>query len=153
MISPIIYRSNEASAAEVAAHLYRCDADFMPPLSNRVEIDSYAATIVSNANRLEAWAGDNLIGLVAIYCNDQKDFLAYITNVSVQKEWVGKGIGSSLTQQGIEFAKKSGAKKICLEVDFSNTQAIGLYKKIGFTSEKEIGSCIRMKLELGDGKL
>jgi ribosomal protein S18 acetylase RimI-like enzyme len=153
MISPIIYRSNEASEAEVAAHLYRCDADFMPPLSNRIEIDNYAAKIVSNANRLEAWADGNLIGLVAIYCNDQKDFLAHITNVSVQKEWAGKGVGSSLTQQAIEFAKKSGAKKICLEVDCNNTQAIALYKKIGFTSEKVSGSDICMNLELDNRKI
>ena len=153
MISPIIYRSNEASEAEVIAHLRRCDTDFMPPLSNRIEIDSYAAKIVSNANRLEAWADGNLIGLVAIYCNDQKDFLAYITNVSVQKEWVGKGVGSSLTQQGIKFAKKLGAKKICLEVDRNNIQAIALYKKIGFTSEKVSGTDIFMNLELDDRKI
>ena len=153
MIIPIIYCLNEASEAEVAAHLYRSDADFIPPLSNRIEINGYAEKIISNANRLEAWAEGSLIGLVAIYCNDQKDFLAYITNVSVQKEWAGKGIGSSLIQQGLKLAIKLGAKKVCLEVGCNNTQAIALYKKIGFTSEKVSGSDICMNLELDNRKI
>lgn len=153
MNSSIILRSNEASKAEIAAHLFRCDADFMPPLSNRIDVDAYAAKIVSNAIRLEAWNGGNLIGLVAIYCNDKKNFLAYITNVSVQREWAGKGVGNRLTQKVIELAKKSGAKKICLEVECGNTRAIGLYKKYGFTSEKGIGSNIHMKLELDDRRI
>ena len=83
MQAAVDYLSNKASEAEIAEHLSRCDADFVPPLSGRVEINDYAKKIASKATRFEAWSGGTLVGLVAAYCNDQEKHIAYITSVSV----------------------------------------------------------------------
>ena len=72
MRAEIDYLSNKASEAEIAEHLSRCDADFVPPLSGRVEINEYAKKIANKATRFEAWSGGMLVSLVAAYCNDHE---------------------------------------------------------------------------------
>lgn len=126
------YLLNKASAAQIADHLLRCDVDFVPPLSGRVEINDYARKIESKATRFEAWSDGTLVGLVAAYCNDQESRIAYITSVSVLRAWTGKGIAARLMSQCIEHAKASGMRQISLEVGGDNAPAIKLYKKSGF---------------------
>jgi putative acetyltransferase len=50
------------------------------------------------------------------------------------KEYRGKGFGSKMMQQLLEFAKNNGYKKIRLDVYYPNqqSQALALYKKFGF---------------------
>ena len=79
------YLLNKASELEIAKHLLHCDADFIPPLSNRIDINKYAQKIASRATRFEAWSDSTLVGLVAAYCNDQENHIAYITSVSVER--------------------------------------------------------------------
>ena len=73
---PIAFRSSKATEAQIAEHLARCDADFVPPLSGRVEINDYAKKISIKAKRFEAWSGDILVGLVAAYCNHHEKRIA-----------------------------------------------------------------------------
>jgi ribosomal protein S18 acetylase RimI-like enzyme len=139
---------NKASAAEIVDHLRRCDTDFMPALSDRVEISPYAQKLVRKASRFEAWSDGRLVGLVAIYCNDQETRSAYITSVSVLRAWIGKGIAFDLMSQGIQHAKDSGMRKICLDVFGKQKPAIKLYKKLGFVMSKTGGPSITMSLQL-----
>lgn len=140
------YRSNRASEGEIAEHLSRCDANFVPPLSARVEIGEYAKKLASKAVRFEAWSGDTLVGLVAAYCNDQERRIAYISSVSVLKEWMGKGIAARLTSLCIAHAKASGMRQISLEVADDNKPAIKLYEKNGFVAGKAIAPFVTMNL-------
>jgi ribosomal protein S18 acetylase RimI-like enzyme len=142
------YLSNKASEAEIAEHLSRCDADFVPPLSGRAEIKDYAKKIVSKATRFEAWSGGTLVGLVAAYCNDQENRIAYITSVSVLRAWTSKGIAARLVGQCVEHAKVSGMRQISLEVAADNTLAIKLYEKSGFIVSKANGPFVGMNLYL-----
>ena len=129
----IEFQANRASAQQIFKHLSCCDADFVPILSSRVEIGKYAQKIVCNATRIEAWSRSKLIGLIAVYCNDQKGRIAYITSVSVIRTWAGRGVGTLLMNQCVERAKASGMQRVTLQVDEENVQAIRFYKKIGFT--------------------
>jgi ribosomal-protein-alanine N-acetyltransferase len=134
MTAQLEYTLNKASAVEIAAHLSSCDADFVPTLSSRVEICSYAEKIARNAIRIEAWAGSLLVGLVAAYCNDHKELTAYISSVSVLKTWGRKGIAAKLLMQCIDLAKANGMQQISLEVASENTAAIKLYERSGFVT-------------------
>lgn len=136
MSASVEFQSGRASVEQVAEHLLRCDGDFVPPLSERVEIAEYANKIASKAMRFEAWSGDELVGLVAAYCNDREKCIAYITSVSVLREWQSKGIASNLVGHCIEYAKASGMRQISLEVAGNNVSAIRLYKKFGFVVSK-----------------
>ena len=60
--------------------------------------------------------------------------------ISVRKDYWGKGIGTGIMKILMDFAKKSGAEVLELEVRSDNEAAISLYKKFGFekigTNEK-----------------
>jgi ribosomal protein S18 acetylase RimI-like enzyme len=153
MSAAVAYLSNRASAAEISDHLSRCDADFAPLLSGRVEINDYAKKIANKATRFEAWSGGKLVGLVAAYCNDQVSRITYITSVSVLREWTGKGIATHLINQCVEHARASGMQQISLEVAGNNTPAIKLYEKIGFiTTVKANTPFVSMNLCLTNGE-
>ena len=140
------FRLNHASEAEIAKHLQTCDANFVPPLSNRVEINDYAKKIANMAVRFEAWSGGTLIGLVAAYCNDQENHIAYITSVSLLREWMGKGIAASLMSRCVEHVKASGMRQVSLEVASDNKLAIRLYEKSGFVAGKANAPFVSMNL-------
>lgn len=148
MSESIEFGSNKATEAQIAEHLSHCDADFVPRLSSRVEMAEYARKIAEKAMLFEAWSGDKLVGLVAAYCNDREQRIAYITSVSVLREWTGKGIAASLMQQCIEHAKTSGMRQISLEVAGNNAPAIKLYEKSGFVAGKTNGPFVIMELNL-----
>jgi len=105
MSETIEYLLSQALEADIAEHLSRCDANFVPPLSGRVDISAYARKIESQAIRFEAWSGSLLVGLVAAYCNDEENAIAYITSVSVLREWMSMGIAARLMGQCIRHAK------------------------------------------------
>lgn len=133
MMIPGFVERNRAGAAEVGAHLRECDASFVPPLSERVDLDAYAEKLVSRAERFEAWSDDRLAGLVAAYCNDSERRAAFVTSVSVLPAWQGHGLASRLLQACIEYAQQAGFERVELEVDLRNTAAAPLYRKHGFT--------------------
>lgn len=136
MRETVEYLLGQAREADIAEHLLRCDANFFPPLSERVDIGAYAKKIESQAIRFEAWSDRWLVGLVAAYCNDDENAIAYITNVSVLPEWTGMGIAARLMGQCIENAKALGMRQIHLEVAQDNTPAICLYAKSGFVARR-----------------
>lgn len=152
MTAVVEYLSNKACAVEMAEHLRLCDADFMPTLSDRVDINDYALKILSKAMRFEAWSSGELVGLVAAYCNDQEKRIAYITSVSVLKEWTGKGIAACLISRCIKHVKTLGLVQICLEVASDNTPAIRLYEKSGFVAGNANAPFVTMNLYLESGE-
>ena len=149
MSGVIEFSLNQATEAEIANHLSRCDVDFVPPLSGRIEISSYAHKIAGNAMRFEAWAGGALVGLVAVYCNDGERRSAYITTVSVLQAWQGRRIALRLLEQCIERVNELGFERIELEVDSGNGSAIKLYEKKSFIVNKVVGQATTMHLNIG----
>jgi hypothetical protein len=148
MSESIKYGLNKASAAQIVWHLSQCDDGFVPPLSHRVEINDYAEKIVSKTTRFEAWSGDKLVGLLAVYCNDLERCIAFITSVSVLNECKGGGIALDLMQRCIAHVKVLGMRQISLEVARDNLPAIGLYVKSGFVTDGMNSSVVAMNLNL-----
>ncbi|TCT09062.1 GNAT family N-acetyltransferase [Paralcaligenes ureilyticus] len=135
MTAALQFISNLATADQIADHLKRCDARFIPSLSIRVNIDDYAKKIVSKATRFEAYSGGSLVGVVAVYAN-QAGGVAYITNVSVLQAWSGIGVATRLMDLCIAHAKAAHIQRICLEVGAGNASALRFYERIGFTRDQ-----------------
>jgi ribosomal protein S18 acetylase RimI-like enzyme len=125
---------NRADRVELEAHLIHCDNNFVPPLSDRVDIQHYAEKLMDKSVRFEAWHGEKLIGLVAAYCNDPTKLTAFITNVSVLPAWQGHGIAAHLLANCLEHVRQLGFGALKLEVDSRNQAAVGLYRKHGFAT-------------------
>ena len=71
---------------------------------------------------------ENVVGYCGVIMSiDEGD----ITNVSVKKEYQGKGIGYSLMQEIIKQAKNQNCSLLTLEVRKSNLPARKLYEKCG----------------------
>lgn len=58
-----------------------------------------------------------------------------ITNVAVDEEYRGKGLGARLMTALLEEGKNCGIKEFTLEVRVSNQRAIRLYERLGFVQE------------------
>jgi ribosomal protein S18 acetylase RimI-like enzyme len=131
-MSSISFTINESSQDQIFCHLNECDLDFIPSLSSRIDIETYSNKIRSNAVTIEAFCDDNLIGLLAVYVKKDEISDSYITNVSVVKEYWGKGIGSSLLHHCITFLQNHHIKGVTLEVNSENIVVQRFYKKSGF---------------------
>jgi 2-polyprenyl-3-methyl-5-hydroxy-6-metoxy-1,4-benzoquinol methylase/GNAT superfamily N-acetyltransferase len=142
MSDPIRFAENSATEAQIAEHLLCCDADFVPRLSTRTPIAVYAQRIAGNAMRFEAWAGAALVGLVALYANDAQRRTAFVTNVSVLKQWRGRRIASQLLDRCLDHVKALGFERVELEVHGDHAAAIGMYRKKGFAGKPGEGSMV-----------
>ena len=61
----------------------------------------------------------------------------YISNVAVYPEFRGKGIGKVLMLKAEELAEQSGARRVALDVEKDNENAIRIYKRLGYSIERE----------------
>ena len=91
---------------------------------------------------LVAFDEGELIGTGAVSVVSGKPRFAHRREIaiSVRKDYWGKGIGTGIMNVLMDFARKSGAEVLELEVRSDNKAAISLYKKFGFekigTNEK-----------------
>lgn len=131
-IKNITFSQNTASSEQIHQHLNECDGDFTPRLSTRVNIIEYSIKIENRAYLFEAWTDNKLVGLLAIYFNDQPIKYGYITNMSINNNYYRKGIANHLLQLAINYAKEKSFNIIRLEVNRSNDSAIKLYLKHSF---------------------
>lgn len=144
----VTYRTQTANVQNICAHLKRCDSDFIPTLSSRLDIDHYAQKIVENAHTFEAWTHDDLIGLVAAYCNSSDRRTAFITSVSVLPDWQGQGVAAQLLTNCLVSVQHLGFEAIELEVNTSNKAALALYLRHGFIATEHDSHVQKMTVNL-----
>ena len=148
MTAPFEIYVNRASVAQLAHHLRLCDQFFVPPLSERVSLMDYSAKLHERAERFEAWIETTLVGLVAGYYDAEPDMVAFISSVSVLKEWQGRGVASALVDRSIAHAQHLGFGVIELEVALQNDLAVRLYRKHGFQVISQDANQAKMALAL-----
>jgi ribosomal protein S18 acetylase RimI-like enzyme len=141
-------RDDGATRDELLAHLLACDADFIPPLSSRVDLATYADKLLRHAARIEAWQDGRLVALVAMYCNDARDRRAFVTSVSVEPSLRGTGLGQRMMARAFERAAAAGMARIALELHGDNHAARRLYEKAGFIGHPAPGNLLVMERDL-----
>jgi ribosomal protein S18 acetylase RimI-like enzyme len=144
------FEEKTASQADVLSLLRQCDAQFDPPLHERVDLDSYAEKLWTHAVTFEAWAENCLIGLTAIYLNDPQGRSGYITHVSVASDFMNRGIAHQLMRLCLRKSVAQHFESVTLETSGKNDQAVAFYRKLGFDILSQQGDTLRMKLDLSD---
>lgn len=144
----IQYTINTATGEQIAQHLWACSPNFIPALSEKVNIEEYAQKMHKNAANFEAWDGDVLAGMVSAYLNDTVNRAGFITNVSTVGGYSGQGIGSELLRRCIERAQAQGFLSIGLEVNKQSLGAVRLYQKLGFVAVGDTDTMLKMNLSL-----
>ena len=127
----INFKINHSTLRDIKEHLNRCSIHYAPPLDTYVNIEKYAIKIHDKAIRFEAFNGPTLVGLIAMYVDLNKK-IGFITNVSVDIEYKGHGVGNALINEAKTYALKNNIKVIQLEVYNENIKAINFYNKHGF---------------------
>jgi GNAT superfamily N-acetyltransferase/2-polyprenyl-3-methyl-5-hydroxy-6-metoxy-1,4-benzoquinol methylase len=130
----------------IQQHLTRCSSTFVPPLNSYVDIELYSRKLYDKAILFSKF-NNNLIGLVAVYDNEIEKY-GWITNVSVDPDYSGRGIATELLNRSFDFFTKKGYKNIFLEVFGNNKKAINLYIKQGFIKQEKKGDKMILKKEL-----
>ena len=86
-------------------HLNECSKNFIPELSTYVDIDTYSTKLFQKSTRVEAFLESELIGLIAIYINEQKKD-SFISNVSVLPKIEGNGVAKTLFAETLKLLKQ-----------------------------------------------
>lgn len=143
------FKENLSSADQILTHLKACDPVFYKELSSRVDISEYSAKLSQKSFRHEAWDNDELVGLVAVYYNNDPKGFDFITDVSVVNSAAGQGVASKLLQSCIDKAKSGGSAELKLEVEANNKAALSLYDKFGFVRKEatEVGLMLSLPLD------
>lgn len=141
------YKTKTAKKQEIVSHLKECSGNFIPPLYERINIEEYSKKIEDKSITFEVWSENILVGLVAIYINTTTHS-AFITNVSILKEYMGLKIAAELIDRCIEYVKQNDLEEIKLEVHEKNAKAISLYKKFAFIKYDTKNEFDLMKLEI-----
>ena len=76
----------------------------------------------------ESWVAEIAQAPIAFYTLLEKDEGAWLENLWVLPEWIGKGIGKRLFDHAVELARQRGYKLLQLEAD---PNAAGFYEKMG----------------------
>lgn len=76
----------------------------------------------------ESWVADRDGVPIAFYTLQDKDGIAWIENLWVLPDYIGKGIGKELFLHAAEIARQRGYKSLQLEAD---PNAMGFYEKMG----------------------
>lgn len=81
---------------------------------------------------LVAEEGAGVVGYAGLFrVLDEGD----ITNIVVDEEYRGRGLGKELTKSLLSEGKKCGIRAFTLEVRVSNSAAIHVYEQLGFVKE------------------
>lgn len=142
------YKTKTASKEQIYLHLKECDDNFRPPLSSRVDLLDYSDKIYMLAVSFEAWDENVLVGMVNTYLNDESDLSGFITNTSVLKGYMRKGVASTLLQMCLEYARNHSFSRISLEVSCANGTAIELYSHAGFKASRILAENLLMNYEI-----
>lgn len=138
-------KNNISAVTDIETHLMVVSDSFVPSLSSYVDIKQYAVKLFEKAQRIEAWENNRLVGLLAYYQNFN-NMSAFITNVSIEKGFMGGGLATEMINKMID-AIRGTVGVIRLEVKKDNKRALCFYMKNGFVESeiKENGSLVMVR--------
>lgn len=128
-----VIKINQIAQEELQDIHLICNTDFIPMLSERVDIKLYCEKLLQNAELISISIDSALAGVLALYCNDKEARVSFISSVCIYPQYRGLHLADLLLDSAIEVSSSSGMNKIRLEVGNENLKAISLYKKHGFS--------------------
>ena len=91
---------------------------------------------------------DRIIGFLSVEVhNDPQDYI-YLDDFSVTERYRDLGIGTALLRKAEDYASNIGMPVILLHVEKTNTQAFGLYHRLGFHKFRDDGTRILLAKDL-----
>ena len=125
--------------ADMDFSIRTCDNAFQDPVSMR----PYYINLLDKLSLCSAFIvaeAMEVYGYAALYTNDTKEHVAYLSLIAVEKGHQGMGVGSALLGACEDIAIDSGMKSMRLEVRKDNHDAISFYGRHGFMIDNDVCS-------------
>jgi ribosomal-protein-alanine N-acetyltransferase len=94
--------------------------------------EMYYLLFEANSEGWVATLNDAILGYYILLFR-KNSCIARLYSIAVAPEYRGKGVGSAMLQHAENRARKKGCKKMHLEVKDTNTAALNMYIKHGYT--------------------
>lgn len=98
----------------------------------KIDLELYAEKLSEKALVYVTYLAGEAVGIICFYCNDKKRKEGYLTLLAVKTSYRKCGIATELLKLLESQCKRENMKKIKLEVNRKNEQAINLYKNLGW---------------------
>ena len=140
---------SDSSISRIRQFLIKHDGLFKPPLSERLNIESYAKKLSTNAENLFAVYEKADVAHAAVYVNRPERFV-YISSVCVAGAWQGMGIADLLMEAIFSLSEIWNCNRILLHVNRQHHRAIAFYEKHGFAKigRRESDDSLEMECSL-----
>ncbi len=123
--------SSRFSSDDILRFIQSVDEDFLPKLSERVDLVAYAQKLVDKAEMYVAHEGGTILGMVAFYLDRLKD-QGYLTFMGVSEAARARGSGSALLQICIDSVREAGLRYLRTQTWSTNERALNWYVANGF---------------------
>ena len=131
---PCQFFFGKLSFEEVLFFLQETDNEFPSPLSEHVDIYTYAKKLADFSDFSVCRVDSRIVGMVSCYTNHPP--LGYISNVCIMKQYQGIRLFSVLFQNLLTNLRNKDIKCLQLEVDPINEKALNIYKHYGFRKKE-----------------
>lgn len=121
---------------QVKEILYKTEYDFIPALSEKINIEELAVKYIEKAYLLISYVNEKPAGMVAFYINSAPEN-SYLSLICVVEDFRGLGIGKELEIRCINECKRKLSKGITVNMRKSNTKLYNSRLKLGWKVEKE----------------
>ena len=110
------------------------DQDFFPPFSQRERTLEELLDYYYQTGPIIYLLDDNQVsGMVAYYEHRKEYDCAYITNISILKEYRGQKLGKQLMDLCLNDLKSKNVERVVISTWSTNEIANNFYQKVGFT--------------------
>lgn len=126
--------TTDNSFERIHATLMLADNVFSPPLSNRVDIETYSRKLSELACNIFITVDGVVAGHAAYYLNLIQESI-YVSSIFIDEKFRRKGLMRKVIEFILEKEVEASCKKIILDVDLSNYVALLAYENLGFVVE------------------
>ena len=89
-----------------------------------------------------------IIGYIAIEVHNEPEKFVYLDDISVSEAFRSQGIGSALIKKAESYAAEKNAAYIALHVEVSNTSALKLYARLGYSVRRNEANRLFMRHDI-----
>lgn len=121
---------SRADKDELSRYLIAEDTSFVPSLSSKTNLSTYAEKVLSLGKVYTAIVDNEIVGCVIYYANDNIHLVSNIVLVSVCAKFQGQHIATKMLKDIIADISKTSMKKITIFTN--NPIALHIYESAGF---------------------
>lgn len=147
-----IIQASMRDADNIVSLVSRYDEDFEPPLSERIDLNSYVHKLLDRGYCYVYKHKEKIRGVVAYYANDTDSLSAYLSLILVDEEYRGSEIASKMLNIMEKHCRDIGFNKINLEMASNKNDLMKWYMRQSYMLQEEYnrdGSrCVKMSKSL-----